>query len=146
MVYAAPACAVRLPVAVYGGRVACLLWEPDADPADLESDAREAVQAGAAVVGFWIRAADGGWRIDDERAGAIRRAFTAVQETWTAGLRDTILTGDPRYDVVEGVLARDHAALTVRNAGGRVVRRTAGPVDLEGLLPPVASAGAGGIP
>ncbi|MEK7474358.1 MAG: hypothetical protein AAB152_01885 [Candidatus Coatesbacteria bacterium] len=146
MVYAAPASAVRLPVAMYGGRVTCLLWEPDAVPADLEADAREAVQAGAAVVGFWIRAADGGWRIDDERADAIRRAFKAVQETWTANLRDTILTGDPRYEVVEGVLARDHATLTVRNAGARVARRTAGPVDLEGLLPPVAAPGTGALP
>jgi len=146
MVYSAPACSVRLPVMYYGGRVVCLLWEPDNAPADLEADARDAVRAGAPVVGFWIRSDDGGYRIDDARASAIRQAFAGVQETWAASLRDTILTGDPRYEVVEGILALDHAALSVRNAGARVAARSAGPVDLGALMPPVAAGGARAIP
>ena len=138
MVYEVPACSVRLPVVAYGDstRVVCLLWEPDTPPAAITVEGREAIRAGAPVVGFWIRGADGGYRIDDERAAAIREILYHAEEEWVRNYRETLITGDPRFEVVEGTVARDRISLTVRNAGERVRIRTPGPVDLGGVLVP----------
>jgi len=134
MVYMSPPRAVRGPLSVVGAcPYICLLWAPDTPPERMEQECREAVYAGSPVVGFWTRGDDGGYRMDDARSAAITRSFGAVESQWRAFYRDTIVTGDPRFEVTAGALTTEDLSLTLRNTGQRVAERVGGHLDLGPL-------------
>ena len=126
----------------------CLLWAPDASPAGMEREAREAIHAGCAAIGFWIRGDDGGYELDPERTEAIRRAFASAEREWLSFYRDELLSGDGRFAVVGGKVGRDELRLRIRNTGARVNRRVQGEVslDLGALLLPAPPPPAAGRP
>jgi hypothetical protein len=109
----------------------CLLWAPDADPAGMEREVREAVHAGCATVGFWVRGEDGGYRLDAAREAAVRRAFVGVEAEWLRFYRDEILTGDARFAITGGEVGRDELRLRVRNTGRPVKARLQGDLAID---------------
>ena len=132
MVYTEPPRAARGPLSVLGrcGFI-CLLWAPDSSVESIEREAREAVQAGSPSIGFWTRGDDGGYAMDDARAAAIRRAFAGVEEEWLSFYRSNILSGDPRFVLVEGRVGREEMQLRVKNAGEKPGRRIQGTLALD---------------
>lgn len=134
MVYTEPPRAARVLLSVLGDcGFICLLWAPDADPQAMVGEVRDAVHAGCADVGFWIRAEDGGYQMDAARSEAMRRAFGSVEEEWLAFYRDSILSGDTRFVVLEGKLGPGELTLKLKNTGATVSTRQAGTLDLSGL-------------
>ncbi len=131
MVYTTPPRSARGPLSVLGDTdFTCLLWAPHADPAMIRAEARDAVHAGCATVGYWIRGDDGGYAMDRQRTEAMRQALDGVEREWLAFYRDSLLSGDLRFAVVEGKATETELMLTVANAGKRVDRRVEGPLDL----------------
>jgi hypothetical protein len=134
MVYTEPPRAARAPLSVLGDcGFICLLWAPGADPQEMVGEVRDAVHAGCAAVGFWIRAEDGGYEMDAVRSEAMRRAFGSVEEEWLAFYRDSILSGDTRFVVLEGKLGPGELTLKLRNTGTTVGAQQGGALDLSGL-------------
>lgn len=136
MVYTSPPRSARGPLSVLGpcGYV-CLLWAPQASPDAMEREVREAVHAGCATVGFWVRGDDGGYRMDPERADAIRRAFANVEKDWRLFYRNNLLSGDRRFAIVDGKLGAEDLRLRIRSTGETPRRRALGDVDLSALDP-----------
>jgi len=134
MVYSTPPRSARGPLSVLGRcRFLCLLWAPDTPGAALEAEARQAVHAGCAAIGFWVRGKDGGYEMDAETSAAIRRAFAAAEGQWLDYYRDSLLSGDGRFVIAEGKVTARSLTLTLRNTGRRVTRRIAGRIDLSAL-------------
>lgn len=136
MVYTDSPRAARLPLSVLGKhRFICLLWAPDVPPDLMEHEARQAIHAGAPVIGFWTRNAAGDcrYRMDEARAVSIRRAFEGAESEWLRFYRDNILSGDPRFVLTGGRVGRQEALLTVKNLGRKGSRRLQGPLDLSAL-------------
>ena len=134
MVYTEPPRAVRAPLSVLGDcGLICLLWAPGSDPQTMVAEVRDAVCAGAAAVGFWTRGEDGGYEMDPQRAEAIREGLGGAEQEWRQFYRDSIVSGDTRFAVVEGRLSADELTLTLKNTGKDVPDRLAGPLDLSVL-------------
>jgi hypothetical protein len=134
MVYSSPPRSARGPLSVLGGcRYVCLLWAPQSSPAAMEREVRQAVHAGCAAVGFWVRGADGGYQMDADRTAAIRRAFAGTEKQWLAFYLSNLLTGDKRFVVVDGKVGREELRLRIRNAGQGPPSRISGHVDLSAL-------------
>jgi len=129
MVYSVPPRAARAPLSLLGERrFVCLLWAPDVDPDAIEREAHEAVRAGCAAVGYWIRGEDGGYEMDPARAEAIRRALGGLEDEWLAFYRDNLVRGDPRFVVTGGQVRPNGLQLTLKNAGRRSGARLEGRV------------------
>lgn len=134
MVYETPPRAARGPLSVLGDTgFICLLWAPDTDPEMMVREAREAVHAGCAAVGFWMRGQDGGYEMDARRSEAIRQALGSVEEEWLRFYAGSILTGDRRFAVIGGAAGRRELRLRIRNMGQRVSRRVHGELDVSAL-------------
>lgn len=137
MVYETPPRAARAPLSVLGDcGFICLLWAPDAPPQMIEREAHEAVHAGCAAVGFWIRGKDGGYEMDPHRTEAMRRALGSVEQEWLDFYQDNILGGDLRFVVVDGQVGAEQLTLRIRNTGKLVAGRKAGQLDLSALKQP----------
>lgn len=120
----------------------CLLWAPNSSPMAMEREAKEAIHAGCAAIGFWVMGEDGGYELDPARSEAIRRAFANVEREWRAFYRDNLLGGDGRFAVVSGSVGPAELRLVIRNTGARVSRRVQGEIALEiPPAPPRRSAG-----
>ncbi|KPK66108.1 MAG: hypothetical protein AMK73_01060 [Planctomycetes bacterium SM23_32] len=129
MVYTQPPRAARGPLLVLGERdFICLLWAPDADPARMEREVREAVHVGCAAVGFWIRGEDGGYEMDAERTAAMRRALGRVEQDWLDYYRRAIVGGDGRFAIVDGSVGPGELRLRLRNTGAPASRRFDGQI------------------
>ena len=109
----------------------CLLWAPDSSPAAMEREVKEAIRAGCAGVGFWVRGEDGGYELDRARTEAVRRAFAGAEREWLAFYRDNLLTGDARFAVVSAHVGPAELRLVIRNTGATVSRRIQGGVALD---------------
>jgi len=134
MVYTEPPRAARGPLSVLGecGFI-CLLWAPGTEPQKMQQQAREAVRAGCAAVGFWIRGEDGGYAMDPARSEAIRQALGTTEAEWLAFYRDSILTGDSRFVLLNAKVARDETVLRLKNTGAIAASRVQGQVDVSAL-------------
>ena len=114
-----------------------LLWAPGEPPERIQQEFREAVHAGSAVAGFWAFPPGHEGTADTTMLPgsreAIGRAFAEAEHEWFRFYRDNILSGDPRYVVVEGTVGRERLTLRVKNTGRRVARRVLSPLDLEGV-------------
>jgi len=132
MTYQAPPRAMRGPLSALGEKgLICLLWTQHVEPAAMEQEAREAVHAGCAAVGFWTMGRDGGYRLDEAREAAMRRAFASVEDEWLRFYADNVLRGDPRFVVQDGKADAGQLSLRIRNTGAKAARRTAGELDLS---------------
>jgi len=144
MVYTEPPRAARLMLAALGKcQFITLLWAPSERPERMEQEVREAVQAGSAVVGFWVyppgHEGSGAFRMLEGSTEAIARAFARVEEEWFHFYRDQILTGDARFVILDGQVSRQEMTLRVKNLGRKAGSRIQGPLDLEALLPVTTS-------
>jgi hypothetical protein len=132
MVYRERPAVIRGPLSVLGDcDFVCLLWAPNAPAELMEAEVREAVFAGAAAVGFWIRGEDGGYRMDPERTAAMRRALGRVEQDWREFYAANVIGGDGRFAVVAGQAGPDLLSLTVRNTGSPVEGRVAGTLEIS---------------
>jgi hypothetical protein len=135
MVYTASPDSARLAVATADrAAVTVLLWAPHSVPRLMEAEVREAVRAGAAVVGFWIRGEDGGYRMDPARTAAMSRALGSVEREWSAYYRENVLAGDPRFSILEGEIGSEEAVLKLKNAGKPVRNRIEGAISFPAVL------------
>jgi hypothetical protein len=134
MVYTEPPRAAWGPLSVLGDcGFTCLLWAPGSDPQAMVQEVRDAVHAGCATVGFWIRGDDGGYEMDPQRSEAMRSAFRSVDDEWLAFYRDSILSGDRRFVVLEGTLGTGNLTLKLKNTGKSASSRLEGRLDLAVL-------------
>ncbi len=145
MVYTEPPRSARLMLSLLGKcRFFTLLWAPGERPERMEEEFRQAVQAGSAIAGFWAyppgHEGAAGMKMLPGSHEAIGRAFAKAEDEWLSFYRDNILTGDPRFVVLEGKAGPQELALRVKNTGKRAGGRIQGAVDLRAL------GGAGGAP
>lgn len=144
MVYTEPPRAAQLMLSALDKcRFITLLWAPSALPDRLEQEAREAVWAGSAIVGFWAyppgHEGSGAFRMLEGSTEAIARAFARVEEEWLKFYQTHLLTGDARFVVLGGQVGREEMILRVRNEGRKAGRRIQGDVDLEAITPVTTS-------
>jgi hypothetical protein len=140
MVYAEPPRAARLMLSVLGKcKFWTLLWAPGEMPERLEQEAREAVHAGSAAVGFWVyppgHRGSGAFRMLEGSTEAIAHAFARVEEEWFHFYRDSLLAGDSRFAVLEGKVGRQELTLRIKNLGKKAAPRLQGNVDFKALMP-----------
>ncbi|HUT35564.1 MAG TPA: hypothetical protein VNE39_18895 [Planctomycetota bacterium] len=139
MVYTEPPRAARLMLSLLGKcRFITLLWAPGERPERIEQEFREAVHAGSAIAGFWVyppgHEGTAGMKMLPGSHEAIGRAFARAEDEWLRFYRDNLLTGDPRFVILDGKVGRQEMELRVKNAGRRAAERIQGQVNLEGLL------------
>ena len=144
MVYSEPPRAAELMLSALGPcRFFTLLWAPSTPPARMEQEAREAVQAGSATIGFWVfppgHAGGGASRMLDGASEAIARAFAGVEKEWAGFYRENLLTGDARFVVLQGKMDRRELTLRIQNTGKKASPRIRGDVDLAAALAPAAA-------
>jgi hypothetical protein len=140
MVYTEPPRAARLMLSVLGKcKFFTLLWAPSETPERLEQEAREAVHAGSATVGFWVyppgHPGGGAFRMLEGSTEAIARAFARVEEEWFKFYRNNLLAGDVRFAAVEGTVGRQEMTLRIKNTGKKAFPRVQGDVDFEAIMP-----------
>jgi len=140
MVYTTPPRATRLMLSALGDcKFICLLWAPSERPERMEQEFRDAIFAGNSAVGFWIYPPGhigaegyGGWRMLEGSYEAIARSFANAEKLWFEFYRENILTGDPRFAVIDGKMGKESLTLRVRNFGEIARERVQGELDLEG--------------
>ncbi|MCS7254629.1 MAG: beta-galactosidase [Armatimonadota bacterium] len=143
MVYTTPTRATRLMLWALGDcKFICLLWAPNERPERMEQEFRDAIFSGNSAVGFWIYPPGhigaegyGGWRMLEGSYEAIARSFANAEKWWLEFYRQNILTGDPRFAVVDGKMARNSLTLRVKNFGKVVGEKVQGKLDLEAIMP-----------
>lgn len=140
MVYTESPRAARLMLSVLGKcEFFTLLWAPGEIPERLEQEAREAVHAGSATVGFWVyppgHAGGGKFRMLEGSTEAIARAFAGVEEEWFKFYRNNLLAGDVRFAALEGKVGSQDMTLSIKNMGSKAIPRIQGAVDLEAIMP-----------
>jgi hypothetical protein len=140
MIYTEPPRAARLMLSVLGKcKFFTLLWAPGASADRLEQEAREAVHAGSATVGFWVyppgHRGSGAFTMVEGSTQAIARAFARVEEEWFAFYRNNLLAGDVRFAALEGRVGREEMTLRIQNMGKKAAPRIQGYVDFEAIMP-----------
>ncbi len=118
MDYNSPPRAMRGPLSVMGEHsLICLLWEPNVSGEQLEREVRQAVHAGCQAVGIWTGVVAETYKAPPEKFEAMKRAFGSAEQEWHRFYEDNVLTGDPRFVVLESSAGPEELRLKVMNAG-----------------------------
>jgi len=139
MVYTEPPRSARLMLSLLGKcRFFTLLWAPGERPERMEEEFRQAIHAGSAIAGFWVfppgHEGAGAMKMLPGSHEAIGRAFAKAEEEWLRFYRDNLLTGAPRFVVLDGKVGRQEMQLRVKNTGRKAAERIQGQVNLEAVL------------
>ncbi len=66
---------------------------------------------------------------------AIARAFAGAEDEWFKFYQENLLTGDPRFAIVDGKLGKEEMIVRVKNTGNTVGTRLQGDIDLKAVMP-----------